>query len=60
MFFNQNNNEKLLIIILSPDIDAGLPIEGPLSPAVARIGQQIIETAIRSIERGGTVPLVEV
>lgn len=41
-------------------IDAGLPIEGPLSPAVARIGQQIIETAIRSIERGGTVPLVEV
>jgi glucose-fructose oxidoreductase len=35
-----------------------LPIEGPLSPAVARIGQQIIETAIRSSQEKRTVPLV--
>ncbi|MDB4338667.1 Gfo/Idh/MocA family oxidoreductase [bacterium] len=36
-----------------------LPIEGPLSPAISRIGQQIIETAIRSINEGRPVPLVE-
>jgi len=40
-------------------IQSDLPIEGPLSPAVSRIGQQIIETAIQSIEQGGTVPLVD-
>ncbi|MCO8123144.1 Gfo/Idh/MocA family oxidoreductase [Stieleria sp. TO1_6] len=37
----------------------GLPIEGPLSPAIARIGQQIIETAIRSAEQKRTLPLIE-
>ncbi|MGB7345479.1 MAG: Gfo/Idh/MocA family oxidoreductase [Pirellulaceae bacterium] len=36
-----------------------LPIEGPLSPTVARIGQQIIETAIRSDEQKRTLPLVD-
>jgi predicted dehydrogenase len=36
-----------------------LPIEGPLSPKIARIGQQIIETAIRSAEEKRTVPLVD-
>ena len=34
-----------------------LPIEGPLSPEIARIGQQIIESAIRSAEEKKTVPL---
>lgn len=34
------------------------PIEGPLSPGVARIGQQIIETAIASAKQGKTVPLI--
>lgn len=33
------------------------PIEGPLSPALARIGQQIVDSAIRSSEEGRTVPL---
>ncbi|WP_442511934.1 Gfo/Idh/MocA family protein [Novipirellula sp. SH528] len=36
-----------------------LPIEGPLSPEIARIGQQIIETAIRSAETKQTVRLIE-
>lgn len=35
-----------------------LPIEGPVSPEIARIGQQIIETAIRSSEEKRTLPLV--
>lgn len=40
-------------------IEAGLPIEGPLSPALARIGQQIVDAAIRSSEEGRTVLLEE-
>jgi len=39
-------------------IAAGLPVEGPLSPTLARIGQQMVDTAILSLERGGTVPLL--
>lgn len=39
-------------------IEAGLPIEGPLSPALARIGQQIVDSAIRSCAEGRTVALV--
>ena len=34
------------------------PIEGPLSPEIARIGQQIVDSAVLSAERGVTVPLV--
>ena len=40
-------------------LGAGLPIEGPLAPSVARIGQQIIETAIESVRQGGTVALMD-
>ena len=36
-----------------------LPIEGPLAPEIARIGQQIIETAIRSAESKQTIRLVD-
>ena len=36
-----------------------LPIEGPLSPEVARIGQQIVDSAILSAAQKRTVPLVE-
>lgn len=39
-------------------LSSGLPIEGPLSLGVARIGQQIIETAIRSSQSGQTEKLV--
>lgn len=38
-------------------IAAGLPVEGPLSPKLARIGQQIVDGAIRSSETGKTVTL---
>ena len=37
-----------------------LPIEGPLNPQIARIGQQIIETAIVSAQQQRTIPLVDV
>ncbi len=40
-------------------INEGLPITGPLSPATARIGQQIVDTAVLSARRRKTVPLVE-
>jgi len=40
-------------------LQENLPIEGPLSPEVSRIGQQIIETAIQSIQEKRTVPLMD-
>jgi predicted dehydrogenase len=39
-------------------IEASLPIDGPLSPALARIGQQIVDTAILSLETGRTQSLI--
>lgn len=36
-----------------------LPVEGPLSPRIARIGQQITDSAVRSAKLGRTVKLVE-
>ncbi len=35
------------------------PIEGPLSPAVCRIGQQIVDTAVQSAQQKRTLPLVD-
>ena len=40
-------------------INEGLPIEGPLAPKIARIGQQIVDTAMRSARLGKTVPLLD-
>jgi predicted dehydrogenase len=37
---------------------AGLDVEGPLSPAVSRVGQQIIDAAVRSAREKRTVGLV--
>lgn len=37
----------------------GTPVEGPLSPAMSRIGQQIVDSAMLSAARKCTVPLVE-
>jgi predicted dehydrogenase len=37
----------------------GLPIEGPLSPKVSRIGQQIVDSAVLSARLRKTVKLVE-
>lgn len=38
-------------------LDAGLPIEQPLSPTVARLGQRIVDAAIRSLLERRTVPV---
>lgn len=40
-------------------IERGLPIEGPLSPEVSRIGQQIVDTAYRSAIEKRTLPLID-
>lgn len=40
-------------------LNAGMPIEGPLSPKIARIGQQIVDSAIRSARLRKTVPLLD-
>jgi len=37
----------------------GLPIEGPLSPELCRIGQQIVDTAARSAEEKRALPLLD-
>ena len=36
-----------------------LPIEGPLSPEISRIGQQIVDTAFQSAKEGRCLPLLE-
>jgi predicted dehydrogenase len=38
-------------------LETGTPVEGPLSPAIARIGQQIVDGARESIRRRRPVPL---
>ncbi|MEE3257820.1 MAG: Gfo/Idh/MocA family oxidoreductase [Candidatus Latescibacterota bacterium] len=40
-------------------IEEGKPIEGPLSPALCRIGQQIVDTAFQSAEQQRTLPLIQ-
>jgi predicted dehydrogenase len=39
-------------------LEREVPVEGPLSPAICRVGQQIIETARRSAAEGKILPLV--
>ncbi|MCA9417070.1 MAG: Gfo/Idh/MocA family oxidoreductase [Candidatus Omnitrophica bacterium] len=39
-------------------LENGKEIEGPLSPVVCRIGQQIVDTAYRSAEEKRTLPLL--
>jgi glucose-fructose oxidoreductase len=40
-------------------LESGRPVEGPLSPTIARIGQQIIDTAIQSAREKRTLALVK-
>jgi predicted dehydrogenase len=40
-------------------IDTGKPLEGPLSPEISRIGQQIVDSAVLSAREKRTVKLVE-
>ncbi len=39
-------------------VKTGVAITGPLSPAVARIGQRIVDTAAESARQGRTLPLM--
>ncbi len=39
-------------------LETGTPVEGPLSPEVSRIGQQIVDTAYRSAAEKRTLPLI--
>ncbi len=39
-------------------LTTGEPVEGPLSPALSRIGQQIVDTAVLSAREKRTVPLL--
>ena len=39
-------------------IETDAPIEGPLSPSLARIGQQIVDSAVASASLGRTVELI--
>lgn len=40
-------------------LETGRPIEGPLSLPVSRLGQQIVDAAVRSVREQRVVPLVE-
>lgn len=40
-------------------LETGKEIEGPLSPGMSRIGQQIIDTAVASARAGRALPLLE-
>ncbi len=39
-------------------LEKGKKVDGPLSPKIARIGQQIVDSAVKSARLGRTVPLV--
>lgn len=40
-------------------LEHGRKVDGPLSPKISRIGQQIVDTAVRSVQLRKTVPLVQ-
>lgn len=40
-------------------LETNVPIEGPLSPAMCRVGQQMVDTAALSAEQKCTLPLVQ-
>jgi len=39
-------------------LSEGLPLDGPLSPAMSRIGQRIVDTAMESVRQGRVVSLL--
>ena len=39
-------------------LENDLPIEGPLDPAICRVGQQIVDTAFQSAKQGRSLPLL--
>ena len=40
-------------------LETGVPVEGPLSVETARIGQQIVDTAVRSASEKRTIALLD-
>jgi glucose-fructose oxidoreductase len=40
-------------------LETGTPLEGPLSPKISRIGQQIVDSAVLSARLKKTVKLVD-
>ena len=40
-------------------LETGTPVEGPLSTGIARIGQQIVDSAMQSAREKRTVPLID-
>jgi predicted dehydrogenase len=40
-------------------LQSGKPVDGPLSPAICRIGQQIVDTAHASSQQKKTLPLIK-
>jgi glucose-fructose oxidoreductase len=40
-------------------LEANLPLDGPLSPTISRIGQRIVDAAVRSAREKRTVGLEE-
>ena len=40
-------------------LESRTPVEGPLAPAIARVGQQIVDTAFRSAQEKRTLTLME-
>ena len=40
-------------------LENDLPLQGPLSPEISRIGQQIVDTAFQSAKQGSSLPLIE-
>jgi len=53
--FPHRNPVEYLIHCLS----TGTPIEGPLSPAISRTGQRIVDTAFLSAQQKRTLPIVD-
>jgi len=39
-------------------LENGVEVDGPCTPAISRIGQQIVDTAVRSAAEGRTLPLI--
>ncbi|MGI9244179.1 MAG: Gfo/Idh/MocA family protein [Verrucomicrobiales bacterium] len=39
-------------------LENSIPVEGPLSPEMSRVGQQIVDTAVESAREGRTLPLI--
>lgn len=39
-------------------LEQGVQVDGPLSPTICRVGQQIVDTAVQSAEQKRTLPLI--